>query len=322
MAGRIDQDKALALAASGACVTEMAKTLDVSLPAVLYWEKRAGVVVARARRGSKSLCADTAARAEKMTAMYRQGLTLEVIGQKFGVTRERVRQILKSHGVEASEGGKSKAARMKATARQQRRVAASLAKFGLGPEEMQRWRKNGVLRAYVMQVKNADARAIGWRLTFAQWLAIWLESGKLEQRGRGKGRYVMSRVNDSGAYEIGNVHIQHSVDNSFEAVRKWAGRTKANRGVYCLYPGSKKPWLAKVGKVRLGMFATEQDAVNAREAYFAAHPEIKQFRSSSGIYAVRYGRFQAWAGSRYLGTYRTREEAEAVRATALELKAA
>jgi len=60
-------------------------------------------------------------------------------------------------------------------------------------------------------------RNIGFDLTFEQWLDIWTESGHLEERGRRKGQYCMSRYGDTGAYEKGNVFIQPHSNNASDA---------------------------------------------------------------------------------------------------------
>ncbi|MGQ7905526.1 hypothetical protein [Burkholderia multivorans] len=54
---------------------------------------------------------------------------------------------------------------------------------------------------------------VEFRLTFEEWFGIWMESGKWDKRGKKKGHYVMSRVNDIGHYEVGNVFIQLHADN-------------------------------------------------------------------------------------------------------------
>ena len=83
--------------------------------------------------------------------------------------------------------------------------------------------------AYKQQKKNCGRRKdrngtpIEMRLTFEQWLDIWLSSGKWEQRGRGTGKYVMSRVDDLGHYELGNVKVSLNADN----IRESAPRVRA-----------------------------------------------------------------------------------------------
>lgn len=57
---------------------------------------------------------------------------------------------------------------------------------------------------------------IEMRLTFEQWLDIWLSSGHWHERGCRRGQYVMSRYNDIGHYEIGNVEIKTMIENQAE----------------------------------------------------------------------------------------------------------
>ena len=62
-------------------------------------------------------------------------------------------------------------------------------------------------KAYSQQKSNAKARGVEFNISFEDWKSVWLESGKWADRGRGKGKYCMCRVGDSGAYEVGNVFI-------------------------------------------------------------------------------------------------------------------
>jgi hypothetical protein len=71
---------------------------------------------------------------------------------------------------------------------------------------------------------KAKQRGIPFELTFDEWWDIWQESGKWEQRGRHKDQYCMSRVNDCGGYEFGNVFIQCHADNVKDAQK---GRIKS-----------------------------------------------------------------------------------------------
>ena len=60
---------------------------------------------------------------------------------------------------------------------------------------------------------DAAGNPIEFKLTFEQWWDIWQKSGKWNQRGNKRGQYVMSRKNDLGHYEIGNVEIIESIEN-------------------------------------------------------------------------------------------------------------
>lgn len=69
-------------------------------------------------------------------------------------------------------------------------------------------------------------RNIEWKLTFEEWIDIWIESGKLDKRGRGADKYTMGRVNDEGAYEVGNVIIELGSVNSICKRKDSNGRRK------------------------------------------------------------------------------------------------
>lgn len=62
--------------------------------------------------------------------------------------------------------------------------------------------------------KDRLGNKVDMKLTFEEWLTIWLESGKYEQRGRQLDQYCMCRKDDIGHYEIGNVFIELSSVNS------------------------------------------------------------------------------------------------------------
>ena len=63
----------------------------------------------------------------------------------------------------------------------------------------------------------AKRRGIEFNLTHEQWWDLWEQSGKWNERGIKRGQYVMSRKNDIGAYEIGNVFIQTQNQNMSDA---------------------------------------------------------------------------------------------------------
>ena len=71
-----------------------------------------------------------------------------------------------------------------------------------------------IKRGYADHKSRAKKRNIPFNLTFEEWLSVWNSSGKLHLRGRGAGKYCMSRIGDTGPYEIGNVFIQSFEGNS------------------------------------------------------------------------------------------------------------
>ncbi len=249
---------------------------------------------------------DRTADAIRMAGMLAQGMTLQRIGDHFGLTRERVRQLVTKLGAEDSRRAFLRA--IKADEAQNKAAAFEArirAKWAVSVDVWRQCRADGVVRMFEQQRKHAAMRGIEWGLTFGQWLAIWQASGKLDQRGRGKGRYCMSRIKDTGGYVLGNVHIQTTVENSREAVAKWTGKVKANRGVFMLYPGTLAPWCARYGRTGIGRYATEEEAVKARDEWMRANAStIKR----ATPYRTASGKYQGYCGRTYLGLFNTVEE--------------
>jgi DNA-binding CsgD family transcriptional regulator len=163
-------------------------------------------------------------RTARMAAMYREGKTLAEIGLEFNLTRERVRQLLKASGMSAHMGGATKKKESKAVARAERRIktrnATTMRSHGCdyqtasdlnGGEGLLTYGTKSHL--YWRQRRSAKNRRIEWNMTFPEWCQIWADSGKWELRGRGRGRYCMARIADSGAYEVGNVRIITTEEN-------------------------------------------------------------------------------------------------------------
>lgn len=276
------EQQAIALAAEGLHLAEIARRIGYTHRGAKLLLQRHGVTPKMGGRGGPSGLRDMP-RAEKIASMYRQGVTLQKIGDTFGMTRERVRQILKKQGITGKDGGQNKCAQSKVAAAAAKRDARYLAKHGMTYAEYRQVLATGLQKAFRNQKNAAKNRGIDWSLTIAQWLDVWRTSGKLEQRGRGKGKYVMSRIKDTGGYELGNVHIQLAEQNSLEAVGKWLGKTKANRGVFCLYPGSTRPWLARIAGKQIGRYATEQEAADARMAYIETNG--LRLRADGGVHS-------------------------------------
>lgn len=82
------------------------------------------------------------------------------------------------------------------------------------------------------QLTSARRRGIEFDFPFEQWLQFWLDSGHWHQRGRGKGKYVMSRIGDTGPYRVDNVEIKTQEENLSEGN---IGRQSTHSQVTCLH---------------------------------------------------------------------------------------
>lgn len=173
------------------------------------------------------------AKHRRMRDLYQSGRTLQQIGDEYGVTRERVRQILAKHfGLSAADGGQAKIAARARAERLAQRDADSMARRGCTVAQYRsllaigrKMRESGCgpeqtpTRAFSCQRANAAARGIGWEMNLWQWWCIWRDSGKWEQRGRGNG-YVMCRKGDKGPYSVSNVFIASSRQNNSDGNKK------------------------------------------------------------------------------------------------------
>ncbi len=273
------------MAANGADFREIGAAVGATAAGVKVYCIRYGITVAPLKKDTerrpvrecpaRNIPRGPGERDIRMAEMYLGGATYQAIGEEFGVTRERVRQLLKKyHGISFKDSPRPAQVAQRDEAKRSARRAAFEARiarlWGVPVAEWKALRKDGTVRRFEQHRKNAQYRGIEFRLTFAEWLQIWRDSGKLHLVGRGKGKYCMARRGDAGAYEIGNVDIKPTVENSREAVEQWRGKTKVNRGVFLLYPGKPLAWMAKVKGKSIGYFPDEQSAVIARKNYMAS----------------------------------------------------
>jgi hypothetical protein len=202
------------LAALGKSYAEAAHEIGARYHYVAAFASRHGIQFAQCKRGRK-LTAAPDARSEDMRQLYLAGVILNDIGTKYGVTRERVRQILtKFYGIRAPDGGKSKRAAIRKSGIQKARDVRALKFWGCTYKQYLSLlrRPDKPTYAFVGQHRNANSRGIAWELNLWQWWKIWQQSGHWQQRGTGRG-YCMCRLNDTGPYAVDNVYIATGSDN-------------------------------------------------------------------------------------------------------------
>lgn len=98
---------------------------------------------------------------------------------------------------------------------------------------------------YLSKKATSKQRGIGFNLTFDEWFEIWDKSGYLDQYGL----YVMSRYEDKGHYEKGNVFIQSRKNNSLDACSgsffMWSNSDK-EKSILMFYQGFKIKEISKI----------------------------------------------------------------------------
>lgn len=168
-------------------------------------------------------------RDRNMAALYRNGETLAAIGLKYGVSRERVRQILARQGMDRMDGGitirvfkKTEDRAKMEEEKKSRKELRDFSTYGMSSEKIsqispiKRSDKDHPIRKFESQRGNAKQRGIEWQLSFAEWWEVWQESGRWAERGRGSG-YVMARWADDGPYSVDNVYICTAAQNSSDS---------------------------------------------------------------------------------------------------------
>lgn len=161
-----------------------------------------------------------------IASLYASGVTLREIGSRYGVCKERMRQVIKQFNL--GDSASCGAAKRGLENRKKHEAAVEkrhLDRWGFSKKERREqeafYRKLGKqspYRAYSQQKKNAHGRSIEWGLTFSQWLHLW--GHHLLERGAKSGGLVMCRYGDCGPYRLGNVYIA-TANHNHSAWRKW-----------------------------------------------------------------------------------------------------
>lgn len=170
-------------------------------------------------------------RTDEWERRYRAGATLAEIGKAFGVTRERVRQLLAKRGVTRLDGGSTERSRQLGRRIAAERDARYIAKYGM-PFKAYRAVPPLARARYKEQRRNAQHRRIEWHFTLASWWGVWLASGRWEQRGRTRGAWVMSRIGDTGPYSPGNCRLvpaQANIQEYYDRERAIYGHVRSGQ---------------------------------------------------------------------------------------------
>jgi predicted DNA-binding protein YlxM (UPF0122 family) len=167
---------------------------------------------------------------EKIIKLYNMGLTYGDIATAYNVTRQDIYTILKhkckidmnkrvfelSFKERKSKDFISKC--LQDVGFSYNKEESFLSEYGMTREQFKSLtgKDYSLYKRYSTQRSNSKRRGVEFKLTFQQWLDIWIASGKLRESGKFSKNYVMGRMYDCGAYEVGNVKIIMTNDNLSE----------------------------------------------------------------------------------------------------------
>lgn len=176
-------------------------------------------------------------RANHMADKFAGGLTLQQIGNEYGISRERVRQILRDYsGMSRVDGGSFIRTLIHLRYVSPKKEPKYLENYGCYLSEAIKLNegknisvRGGIALKYSEQRRNALTRNIAWEITFPQWVRVWEESGNFNERGRGTG-YCMARIGDTGGYSVDNVEIITISQNFSDSYLKTSWKSRHPNG--------------------------------------------------------------------------------------------
>lgn len=214
-------------AAIAACIADGMKIADIAARIGLR------AVEVRAYTYVFNLQTPDTVRAEEIARRFKAGDTLETIGADYGISRERVRQILKKTGMTGKDGGNSQRLRARRAAKEQAREAAFLAKHGCTLAQYRGLKRIGEemiaaghgkyetpLYAFQGSRKSVKQTGVGFNLTLWEWWQAWQQAGVWEQRGTGHG-YGMTRIDKTKPYEVGNLRFETGDERMANAIKAY-----------------------------------------------------------------------------------------------------
>lgn len=129
---------------------------------------------------------------------FKNGETSGDIAPTYHVSRARILQLLRAHGLSGKDGGRSLKPKKAKIKRTENKAAKVFRDYGVSVEIYEQFNRQ-VHKAYTVHKLNCKRRDIGWAFTLETWAAAWEASGKWDTRGRGKiegqPKYVMAQPN-------------------------------------------------------------------------------------------------------------------------------
>lgn len=140
------------------------------------------------------------------------------IGNLLGISKQRVQQILSKHNLNSSHGGAREKAKIKRKSEslriQKQRNEKCQRVYGCDYDTAMQLNGNkpfdtsgSPTRRYKTYKANNQRKGLIFNLSFPEWYAIWIRSGKYNDMGVGKGKYCMVKIDPSMPITYDNVKI-------------------------------------------------------------------------------------------------------------------
>lgn len=182
----------------------------------------------RLRRSEKSIQDDL-----KMVQLFREGKTLEEVGFKYDLTRERVRQRLKHYGIVGRHGGNTVRALSRSVIRDkanyERKEKRSQRKYGIGIQERRNLKTTffshpqycKAEKIYLSLRSNSFRNYVPWSISLTSFIELIRPYVNIY----GKGQMVIRRKDVNKPYEIDNIEV---------VTHKYSSRITRNRKLIAL----------------------------------------------------------------------------------------
>lgn len=144
--------------------------------------------------------------------LFKKGTTITRLAIRFGVSRQRIQQIISDNGLTRHDGGYSVIKQTKDQIKKIEKKRQIFIKESILGMPMEKYKHLLKYRprpyyVYLRQRLNALQRGIEWSLSFGQWWMFWEDSGQWENHGRGFNKFVLTRKNYKKGFHLDNVEI-------------------------------------------------------------------------------------------------------------------
>lgn len=168
---------------------------------------------------------------------FKAGWTMGELSTEFGISRQRVKQLLDKRGVKAENGGRAVLRALNIKTKVASRERNVKRRWGITLEHWKHLRAmdqdfwKTPLGVYIRKRANVQRTSKRkWRLTFVDFLHLWEDSGKWDQRGRGDEFYGMSLIDPTKDWTRDNVVVKRLQDSVAIGIKvSLANRRNRNR---------------------------------------------------------------------------------------------